>query len=123
VKLVTVTGGIGYIGGRTFDRLLDALEQPPWVAALSLRWVDFEPVAEALDSHGLTTEKLDDFVVPQRRFTDSAERDFVLEQLSSQGLETTAVEQADRHGAELYVGRPKDAAAEVPIQELLADLL
>jgi SAM-dependent methyltransferase len=122
VELVTVTGGIGYIGPQTFERLLDALEQPPWVAALSLRWVDFDPVAEALDSYGLTTEKLDDFVVPQRRFVDADERDFALEQLSARGLEATAVEENDRHGAELYIARPQEDVADTPIEELLASI-
>jgi SAM-dependent methyltransferase len=122
IDLVTVTGGVGYIGDQTFDHVLNALEHPPWVAALSLRWVDFDPVAETLDSHGLVVEKLDDFVVPQRRFADPDEQRFVLDQLASQGLDTTAVEEDGRHGAELYLARPTRDAADASIEELLTEM-
>ena len=38
--LITVTGGVGYITGRTFERLLDSLPEgkKPWIAVLALRW-------------------------------------------------------------------------------------
>jgi SAM-dependent methyltransferase len=118
--LVTVTGGVGYVKDRTFDQILAAADEPPWVAALSLRWVDFDPIAETLDAHGLVTEKLDGYVVPQRRFADAAEERFVIDQLASQGIEPTDVERNGHHGAELYLARPASQAAEVPLDKLLS---
>ncbi len=123
VDLVTVTGGIGYIADRTFDHILQAFDQTPWVAALSLRWVDFEPVAETLDSHGLVTEKVDDFVVPQRRFSSSEERNFVFGQLSTQGLTPSEIEENGQHSAELYVARPAHAATDIPLHDILDQVI
>jgi SAM-dependent methyltransferase len=120
VDLVTVTGGIGYVNDRTFDQILAAADETPWVAALSLRWIDFEPIAETLDSHGLVTERLEGYVVPQRRFADAGEERFVIEQLVAQGIEPTQVELDGHHGAELYLARPAWQAAEVPLRELLS---
>lgn len=122
VDLVTVTGGIGYIGGPTFDRILDAMDDPPWVAALSLRWVDFEPVARAFERHGLVTEQLDDLVVPQRRFTNDEEQ-LVRAELAARGLEPTDVEIAGQHAADVYIARPAADASRAPAQEMLAGVL
>lgn len=120
VDLVTVTGGVGYVNDRTFDQILGATDGPPWVAALSLRWIDFGPIAETLDAHGLVTEKLDGYVVPQRRFADSGEQRFVIDQLASQGIEQTPIERNGHHGAELYLARPATDAAALPLDELLS---
>ena len=123
VDLITVTGGVGYVNGRTFDQVLEAADDRPWVAALSLRWVDFEPIAETLDQHGLVTEKAPGYVVPQRRFVDAAEHRYVVDQLESRGLEVTDVEQAGQHGAELYLARPAEDVAATPLAVVLADVL
>jgi SAM-dependent methyltransferase len=123
VDLVTVTGGVGYVKDRTFDQILAAADETPWVAALSLRWIDFEPIAETLGAHGLVTEKLDGWVVPQRRFADAGEERYVIEQLASQGMEPTTVERGGHHGAELYLARPAGHAAATPLTELLSDVL
>jgi SAM-dependent methyltransferase len=122
VDLVTVTGGVGYVNDRTFDQILGAADETPWVAALSLRWINFEPIAETLDAHGLVTERLDGYVVPQRRFVDAAEERFVIDQLVSQGIEPTDVERNGHHGAQLYLARPARFAAERPLKELLSDV-
>jgi SAM-dependent methyltransferase len=123
VDLVTVTGGIGYVNDRTFDQILTAADETPWVAALSLRWIDFAPIAETLDAHGLVTERLDGYVVPQRRFVDPNEQRFVIDQLTAQGIEPTDVERAGHHGAELYLARPARHAAERPLEDLLSDVV
>ena len=59
VDLVTITGGIGYVSERTFDRLFDQLpaERPPWVAAFCLRTYPYDGVAESLAQRGLVTEQ------------------------------------------------------------------
>jgi SAM-dependent methyltransferase len=118
VDLVTVTGGVGYVNDRTFDKILSVTDGPPWVAALTLRWIGFDSIAETLDAHGLVTEKLDGFVVPQRRFADAGEEQFVIDQLAAQGMEPTDVERNGHHGAELYLARPAAHAAGLSLNEL-----
>jgi hypothetical protein len=118
VDLVTVTGGIGYINERTFEQILDAADETPWVAALSLRWVDFDPIAETLEQQGLVTERLDGYVARQRRFADSEEREFVFDELAARGIEPTNVEVDGHHGAELYLARPADAVQSTPLDDL-----
>jgi SAM-dependent methyltransferase len=120
VDLVTVTGGIGYVNERTFEQILDAADETPWVAALSLRWIDFEPIAETLESQGLVTEKLDGYVARQRRFASAEERDFVFGELASRGIEPTEVEVDGHHGAELYLARPAGAIESVSLDDLLS---
>lgn len=119
--LVTVTGGVGYVNERTFDQIVDASSgTPPWVAALTLRWIGFDAVAEALDDHGLVTERVDGFEVRQRRFADDTERAHVLSSLQERGLEPTALEEDGWHCAELFVARPESAIRAQPIEDLMA---
>ena len=45
VDVVMCTGGVGYITERTFDRLLTAIPNPPWLAVFCLRTYDFGPLS------------------------------------------------------------------------------
>jgi hypothetical protein len=121
VGLVTVTGGVGYISGRTFARILDHCPtgDPPAVAAFALRWVDYEPIADTLRGYGLVTEKLAGTTFPQRRFADDQERAYVLEQLEAMGIDPTGNEAEGAYHAELYISRPAAEVASLPISELL----
>lgn len=122
--LVTVTGGIGYIGARTFDRIVaESGDEPPWIAALSLRWIDFEPIAEQLDTVGLVTEQLDGYCVPQRRFADRDEEEAALGGLADRGLDPAEELEQGAHCAELYLVRPPEAVRDAPIDTLLDDLV
>lgn len=119
--LVTITGGVGYVNERTFEEIVTAGDgAPPWVAALTLRWIGFDDIAEALDEHGLVTERVDGFAVRQRRFADANEREHVLTSLDEKGLEPTALEEEGWHCAELFVARPADAVADVSVADLMA---
>jgi hypothetical protein len=121
--LVTVTGGIGYIGEKTFDHILRAADDdPPMIAALSLRWVDFEPIAETLEDHGLVPELVDGYVAPQRDFSDDTEREAVMTGLHQLGLPLTHVEEQGRHGASLWLARTPEDVRDHPIDVVLADL-
>ncbi|MDR0343348.1 MAG: class I SAM-dependent methyltransferase [Nocardiopsaceae bacterium] len=120
--LVGVTGGIGYIGQKTFQAILAAADEPPWVAALSLRWVDFSPILETLDDLGLVTEHLEGYCVPQRRFAHEPEREAALASLHERGVDPALELQLGAHCAELYVSRPPDAARQRPISEVLGYL-
>jgi hypothetical protein len=119
--LITVTGGIGYITERTFERLLacSSTEQPPWVAALCLRTVPYGPIAETLAEHGLVTELLPDRTFRQRRFADSDERAYALQTLSEQGIDPEGKESEGAYHANVYLSRPAGDVAELPVHEAL----
>lgn len=122
--LVTVTGGIGYVTQRTFNRLLSCTseEHPPWIASLCLRTVPFDPIADCLATHGLVTEQLEDVSFPQRRFTNQAEQDAALQALARRGISPEGREADGSFYVDVYLSRPKSAAAERPAEDILMDL-
>jgi SAM-dependent methyltransferase len=123
VDLVTVTGGVGYVNERTFERIVNAGgDAPPWIAALTLRWIGFDPIADQLEQYGLVTERLEGYVAPQRRFADDRERRLVFDNLADRGLRPNQLEVGGWHSAELFVTRPKEAVYDQPIDELLDGL-
>jgi SAM-dependent methyltransferase len=85
--LVTVTGGLSYIGPASFERLLDCFpaERRPWVVWFPLRQTNVDRVTDTLARFGLKTEWLT--TLPQRRMTDARERQLVLRQLKEAGLD------------------------------------
>ena len=124
IDLVTVTGAVGYIGEQTFRAVVAAAgDEPPWIAALSLRWVDYAPIAEALDELGMVTEQVEGFTVPQRRFASPAERDAALAGLRSQNLDPGPELELGGHCAQMYVSRSPEAVRDKPIDQVFADLL
>lgn len=123
--LLTVTGGVGYISGRTFGRLLACVEgrPAPWVAAFALRWVRYESIAGVLSDYGLVTEKLEGHTFRQRRFADDAERDYVIEEVVGMGLDPDGKEAEGYYHAEFYLSRPREETLESPIQTLMKPAL
>jgi len=85
--LVTVTGGLSYIGSASFERILDCFpkENRPWVVWFPLRHTIVDKVTDTLAHFGLKTEWLT--TLPQRRMTDAHERQLVLNQLNKVGLD------------------------------------
>ena len=117
--LVTITGGIGYIGEKTLRAVVEASgDEPPWIAAFSLRWIDFEPIGTSLDEVGLVTEQVPGYCVPQRRFADEQERQAALTGLRQRGLDPSAELRSDAHCAELLLVRPPEAARDCPIDDI-----
>jgi hypothetical protein len=125
--LLTVTGGVGYISERTFERLLDCVIEGlggrvPWVAAFALRWVSYERISEILSRYGLLTEKLAGHTFLQRRFVDAAEREYVLKELAKIGVDTAGREDEGWYHAHFYLSRPIEEAV-TPLETLLASAL
>jgi len=120
VGLVTVTGGIGYISENTFDRVLQVTGGAPWVASFVLRWVSYDPIAAVLEKHGLVTETLETRTFPQRRFTDDAERAYVLDELARIGIDPAGKEAEGRYHADFYLSRPATQVRALPLEELAA---
>lgn len=123
--LFTVSGGIGYISGRTFDALLGCVDggEPPWVAALALRWVSYEGISSVLDGYGLVTEKLEGHTFEQRCFADEAEQEYVCRELRNMGVDTEGKEDDGSYHAEFYLSRPAEQVSESSVGELLAPVL
>lgn len=118
--MITITGGVGYIYTQTIDRVVSAVDQPPWVVAFVLRMFSYEPIAEALSQYGLETQHYEGGTFRQRRFADAQEQEFCLEQLSQAGVDPTGKESEGYYHTNLYVSRPPGDAAEVPLERLLA---
>lgn len=108
VDLITVTGGIGYITERTFDRVLQhaSAEDGCWVAAFALRWIPYARIAEVMARYGLATEQLSGHTFPQRRFTDDTERDYVLGELESRGIDPAGKETEGWYHSNFYLSCP-----------------
>ena len=116
--MITVSGGVGYIGYRTFERVVGAAARPPWVVALVLREVSYEPIIETLEGFGLVTERLPQRTFRQRRFADREEADAALKRVDALGLSPAGKEDTGYYHAELFVSRPADQA-EQPLEDLL----
>ena len=118
VELVISTGGIGYVGEQTIERILRVLPRPEelWLAVFVLRVFDYATVADTLARFGLVTEKLPG-TFRQRRFADRDERDAAVHDVELRGLDPTDLEADGWYHAECFLTRP---AAEA---ELLAAVL
>lgn len=118
VRLVTVTGGVGYITTRTFDRLLRHIDGPVWVAAFVLRTVDYGPVSQILSRYGLATQKAAR-TFPQRRFVDANEQRHAIAAVRAQGLSPEGKESTGLYHAEFHLSRPARHTTEFTADDLL----
>lgn len=119
--LVLCTGGVGYIGHRTFDRLLGAIDEPQdlWLVVFVLRVFDYADVATALSEYGLVTEQVQDRTFVQRRCADAEEFEAAKLDVSRRGLDPAGREADGWYHADCFVTRPAAAAASAPLSELL----
>ncbi|MEU6083571.1 hypothetical protein [Streptomyces sp. NPDC047108] len=121
VRLITVTGGIGYVTSRTFERLLPHIAGPVWVAAFVLRTVSYGPIVDTLAGAGLVTQKATSRTFPQRRFSDPDEQRHAVEAVEAAGLSPAGKESAGYYHADLYLSRPTAHAAAFPVSDLLEE--
>lgn len=107
VGVVLCTGGVGYVGARTFGRLLEAVPHPEtlWVVAFVLRVFDYTGIADVLGRHGLVTERLPG-TYPQRRFADPQEQAAAVRDVRRRGLDPAGREAGGWFHAECFVSRP-----------------
>lgn len=105
VSLVLCTGGVGYVGPATFDRILTHAPDA-WVLAFVLRVFPYDDVATALAGHGLVTEKLPG-TFPQRRFADTAEAEAAVHDVRLLGLDPAGKEADGWFHAEAWLSRPR----------------
>lgn len=119
VDLITTTGGIGYVTGRTFRRLLRHAPPSVTVAALCLRTYDYTEVADTLDAHGLVTERAEG-TVRQRRFVNAEERTWAIDSVRALGHDPDGLEDDGYYHAELFVSRPAEEARLTPLAEMIS---
>lgn len=106
--LVISTGGVGYVGVATFERLLRAINRPGelWWAIFVLRVFDYSEITDLLAAHGLVTERLPG-TFPQRRFADAEEQRAAVHDVRLQGHDPEGKESAGWYHAHCYLTRPK----------------
>ncbi len=119
VNMILSTGCIGYVTATTFRRVLDSLDQLPWIVSFVLRLFPYEKLATALETYGLVTERLAGATFVQRRFRDVEEFRSSLTALAERGVDTTGLESEGRFQAELYVSRPAADVRAAPLGELV----
>ena len=122
VGLITITGGVGYVTERTFNRLLWAFpaDRKPWVAAFVLRMYPYDRIAESLAQHGLVTEQQTGTTYPQRRFASAEEERAALQGVRARGLDTRGLEEDGWYHCDLYLSRPPADAESRPLPELVS---
>jgi len=86
VDLITITGGVGYVSERTFDRLLSVFGDGP--------------------EHGRVTKQELGRTYPQRRFATQQEQDAVLGALDALGIDAAGKEADGRYHADFFLSAP-----------------
>ena len=119
IDMVVSTGCVGYVTEKTFETILEATPNPPWIVSFCLRMFEYDRVAETLSRAGLVTEKLQSAAFIQRRFQDKDEASKVLRILNSRGLDPTGLEADGFLFAELFVSRPRESVQQMPLEEIV----
>lgn len=124
VDMIICTGGVGYVGPATYERIVDSVADPEnlWAVTFALRVFDCAPIIDVFDRAGLVTEQVPEHTFPQRRFADAAEQEAAEHDVLRRGLDPAGKEAEGWYHAECFVTRPRDAAT-TPISEVLAGVL
>lgn len=124
VGVIICTGGVGYVGPRTFDRLLRAIRAPRalWLAIFVLRVFAYDEIADTFARYGLVTERIPGLTFRQRRFADREEFEAANHDVVLRGLDPAGKEAEGWYHADCFVTRPAAAAAQTPVAALLAGI-
>lgn len=109
VEVVVCTGGVGYVGPRTFERVVSCAANPRalWLVTFVLRVYEFDEIAEMLKRRwGLVTEKVEGRVFRQRRFVSREEGRGAVEGVERRGMDAGGLEEGGWFYAECFVTRP-----------------
>ena len=125
VGLVICTGGVGYVGPATFERILQSVRRPDelWLAVFVLRVFDYSAIAATCARYGLVTERLPGLTFAQRRFADQGERDAAYRDVTRRGLDPSGKEAAGWYHADCFLTRPPAAVQEIPVGDIVQTLL
>ncbi len=120
VDLVTVTGGLSYIGSTTFERVLRAVKQPPWVLFFPLQHTPIYEIRDTIGSFGLDVEDAPR-PVPQRRFKDERERRAILAESKQDATIPRDWPFGSYLEAKLCLARPTADIRALPLRRLLSE--
>ncbi len=117
--LVTVTGGVGYIGANTFGRLTELWQDRlPWFAFFASRYVNVDGVLRTLNDAGLKLE-FGQRPLPHRKFVDNTERAYVLDELEAAGKSTDLERTRGMIHSRFFLARPPADAKRMPIGSIV----
>lgn len=122
VRLIVCTGGVGYIGYKTFDRVLQCVQHPQdvWAVLFVLRAFNTNEIAATLQEFDLVTEHVPAISVRQRRFASQHEAAAAIHDVRLQGLDPAGKEDTGWLYADLHIARPATAARAHGIPELFS---
>jgi hypothetical protein len=108
VDLITVTGGLSYIGPETFRKLLRACyPHRPWICCFPLRTVDCCPLIQVFEQFDFSVDTQQDQLFPQRLFASSDERASVVKSLQAQQLSPLPELESNYLYAKVLLARPQ----------------
>jgi hypothetical protein len=117
--VVLSTGAIGYVTGRTYGKLLDAITGSPWIISFVLRMFPYQGFIDDFARRGLVTERLTSATFVQRRFRDGTEFEMCHAALRAQGIDPDGLESDGLLQAELFLSRPGADAEAAPLDEIV----
>jgi SAM-dependent methyltransferase len=119
--LITVTGGLSYIGARTFGRLMGLYpaHRLPWVIAFPLRHTDFSPCEAVFERAGMRVECWSRFAFPHRAYGDAEERTRIMAAVQDDSDPIAAPVNRSHIEAVLYLARPEIDAERSAIADLV----
>ncbi|MFF7725186.1 hypothetical protein [Streptomyces sp. NPDC008001] len=118
-RLITITGGTTFLSARTLKALTAGPDEPAWVASFVLRTASYAPIADALAAHGLSTEKYTARTFPQRHFSGPEEQRYAIAAVEATGEDPRGRESEGYFHTTLYVSRPAEDIAALPLAALL----
>ena len=109
ISLILDTGAYGYIGARTFQRLLQAAgSSPPWIVTSPTRVAECGPSFNVIEQAGLVLERAPIEPFRHRRFASVDEQGAALSELHRKGIDTQGLEDTGFYFAEAYIARPPE---------------
>jgi SAM-dependent methyltransferase len=122
VDIIVSTGCVGYVTSKTFKRLakLARRGRPAWVASFVLRMFPYYDIEETPATLGLQTEEFESATFVQRRFANFEEMEATIKAVEARGFDPHGRESDGLFHARLFVSRPPEEIARVPIQKLVS---
>ena len=119
-SLITVTGGMGYIGPQTFEHILTNVRtrHAPWIVAFPLLTTPLEPFLRLFSRFDLRTEIWEHETFPQRRFADEHEFSNAANSLNKLGLPSP--NEDDYLQTKMIGARPSIEADAIPLREIMS---
>jgi hypothetical protein len=122
VDLIVSTGCVGYVTNKTFERLARVTRpgRVPWVVSFVLRMFPYDQIEATLAKQGLETEMFEGATFVQRRFASREEMEATVLAVEKRGLDTRGREAGGLYHANLFVSRPRDEIAKLPVQRMVS---